>query len=171
MPVKKILLLGNELLRKKSSRVHSFDTALTSLTSDLLDTLRNFQNNYEIGRAIAAPQIGVLKQVIAMETPERQIIMVNPKITQKSEELFDVWDSCFCFKVAFFVNIKRHREITIDYQTLDGKHITETFIDDLSELFQHEIDHLHGVLCTDHLKNPKNIIMREEWEGTYRKPS
>jgi len=71
-------------------------------------------------------------------------------------------------KVQFFVKITRNRSITVEY--LDEKNIKhlEEFKDGMSELLQHEIDHLDGVLCSDHLKNPKNIAMYEEWVKRYR---
>jgi peptide deformylase len=168
MAIKRILLLGNPLLREKSEPITSFDSTLQPLIQDLQETLRNFQQVHGIGRAIAAPQIGVLQQAIVMETKDRAITMINPEIVSGSKETFEVWDSCFSFNVAFFVKIKRHKTIKVNYLTPTGEEKTEEFHDDLSELFQHEIDHLHGILATDHLTDPKAIIMREHWEKHYR---
>jgi peptide deformylase len=66
--------------------------------------------------------------------------------------------------LAFFIETVRSREITVKYTDEKGQDITETFSDDLSELFQHEIDHLDGILATDYLKDTRKIIMRSEWE-------
>ena len=79
-----------------------------------------------------------------------------------------MWDSCYSFDVAFFVKIKRHKKIKVEYQDEHGRFISEEFVDDLSELFQHEIDHLDGILATDYLKDNKNIILRDEWEKRYK---
>jgi peptide deformylase len=103
-----------------------------------------------------------------MQIPARTLVMVNPKITEKSKELIEVWDSCYSFDVAFFVKIKRHKKIKVEYQDEHGRFISEEFVDDLSELFQHEIDHLDGILATDYLKDNKNIILRDEWEKRYK---
>ncbi|MFX0116069.1 MAG: peptide deformylase, partial [Candidatus Hodarchaeota archaeon] len=56
------------------------------------------------------------------------------------------------------------KEIMIEYQNERGEITVEKFIDDLSELVQHEIDHLNGILATDHLTDVKRIILRQEWE-------
>jgi peptide deformylase len=71
-------------------------------------------------------------------------------------------------KAEFFVKITRNRRITVEY--LDEKNMKhlEEFKDGMSELLQHEIDHLDGVLCSDHLKDPKNIAMYGEWKRRYR---
>ena len=109
MPVKKVLLLGNNQLREKSIEVNFINNNLDIHLQDLKDTLNYLQNTQKIGRAIAAPQIGWKKKVIFYNLPEISFYMFNPKILFKSEEMFEVWDSCFCFEVAFFVQIERHK--------------------------------------------------------------
>jgi len=81
--------------------------------------------------------------------------------------MIEVWDSCYSFDVAFFVRIKRHKRIKVEFMDENRRKIVEEFEDDLSELLQHEIDHLNGILATDHLRSGKDIIMREEWEKRY----
>jgi peptide deformylase len=164
MAVKEILLIGNPVLREKSKDITDFNQALENLISDLKDTIIDFQQRKHIGRGIAAPQIGVLKKVIYLHLPDRSFPLINPEIISKSNETMQVWDSCFSFDVAFFVKTERYKSITVKYQDQKGKTIEETFHDDLSELLQHEIDHLHGILATDHLQNNKDIILRAEWE-------
>ncbi|RKD30010.1 peptide deformylase [Thermohalobacter berrensis] len=164
MAIKDVLMIGNPELRKKSTRIQDFNNQLEIIIQDLKDTLTFLQKTKKIGRALAAPQIGYKKRVIYYKLTNREIIMVNPEIIEKSKEMFEVWDSCFSFDVAFFVKIKRHKKIKVRYQDEKGNEKIEEFSDDLSELFQHEIDHLYGILATDHLENNKNIIMRSEWE-------
>ncbi|MFC2152136.1 peptide deformylase [Bacteroidota bacterium] len=162
--IKEILLLGNPLLREKSKGIKVFDNDLENLIIDLKDTLIDFQQRKKIGRGIAAPQIGILKKVIFLNSPERSFALVNPEIIWKSDETIEVWDSCFSFDVAFFVKTLRFKSIKVKYQNNLGNWIEEIFNDDLSELLQHEIDHLNGILATDHLKSNKDIILRAEWE-------
>lgn len=166
--IKEILLIGNPVLREKSETVNSFNEELHSLIYDLKDTLIDFQKRKKLGRGIAAPQIGVLKKVIYLYLPGRDFALINPKITWKSDEMIEVWDSCFSFDVAFFVKTKRYKSIKVSYQNEKGEFFDETFENNLSELLQHEIDHLHGVLATDHLKSNKDIILRAEWEIRYK---
>lgn len=164
MAIKDVLLLGNPKLREKSVDEIDFNENLNTNLKDLKDTLTYLQDTKKIGRAIAAPQIGLLKKIIYFQLPNKSFYMINPKITWKSEEIMDVWDSCFCFDVAFFVELQRHKKIRVDYQDMMENWNTEEFFDDLSELVQHEVDHLHGVLATDYLKDGKKIVMRNEWE-------
>jgi peptide deformylase len=167
MSVKTILLLGNELLRKKSQSVDFENDPVEDCIQDLRDTLRHFQKEKKIGRAIAAPQIGYHKRIVYMEKDDKRIIMINPQITKKSQETFEVWDSCFCADAAFFGNTRRYKRITVEYTDERQNRITTQFEDDLSELFQHEIDHLEGVLFTDRIIE-NQIMMRSEWEKLQR---
>ncbi len=172
MSIKPVLMIGNPLLREKSSEIIEVSaesgSELNVILQDLKDTLTYLQSSKNIGRALAAPQIGHMKRIIYLQTPARTFVMVNPKITVKSKELIEVWDSCYSFDVAFFVKIKRHKKIKVEYQDEHGKIIHEEVDGSLSELFQHEIDHLDGILATDYLEDNKNIISREEWEKRYR---
>ena len=168
MAIKNILLIGNPILRKKSEDIIAFGEELHSLITDLKDTIIDFQKRKSIGRGIAAPQIGVLKKVIYLHLPDRSFTLINPEIIWKSKETMDVWDSCFSFDVAFFVKNERFKSIRVKYQNERGELIEETFCDDISELLQHEIDHLHGILATDHLKDNKDIILRPEWEKRFK---
>lgn len=169
MTAKEIVLLGNPNLRKKSDKVTDFTEDLKPILQDLKEALTNIQEASGMGRGIAAPQLGYLKRVVYIRMPERSFYLVNPEILWRSHETFDVWDSCFSMKAAFFVKIPRNKEIRVMYQDEKGKEQVEEFSDSLSELLQHEIDHLEGIVCTDHLKDAKDIIMREEWEKRYRK--
>jgi len=168
MAVKEILLIGNPALREKSEDVTEFDGNINNLITDLKDTIIDFQRRKGMGRGIAAPQIGVLKRVIYLHLKNRSFALINPEITWKCEETMQVWDSCFSFDVAFFVKTERFKSLTVKYQNEEGESLEETFHDDLSELLQHEIDHLHGILATDHLNDNKDIILRAEWEKRYK---
>ncbi len=163
MAVQTILLIGNGTLRRQSADVDFSADPVADHIGDLFDTLHHFQKEKGLGRAIAAPQIGVLKRIVCMDAGGRRIVMVNPRITAKSAETFDVWDSCFSADAAFFGMTRRHRTITVEYRDETGRAVTEEFRDDLSELFQHEIDHLDGILFTDRIIGNR-IIMRSEWE-------
>jgi len=164
MPIKEVLQSGNPQLREEASDVTDFNPELNEIIQDLKDTLSHLQRTKKIGRGLAAPQIGHMKKVILFQLPDRPFIMINPKIVWKSEETFPVWDSCFCLDVAFFVQVERHKSIRVGYQDENGNAKTEEFSGELSELVQHEIDHLYGILTTDHLKDVTKIMMRDEWE-------
>ncbi|MFX1420667.1 MAG: peptide deformylase [Promethearchaeota archaeon] len=168
MAIKEVLILGNPKLREKSYEIEDFNLDFAQALKDLKDTLTNLQESKKLGRALAAPQIGILKKLIYYQLPERKFYMVNPKITWKSEDIVKVWDSCYSFDLAFFVEIERYKTIKVEFQDENGNMVFEDFSDDLSELVQHEIDHLHGILATDHLKDVKKIVMRIEWERRFK---
>jgi len=161
--IKDILMIGNELLRKKSEPVDFAKDPVDQYIQDLRDTLNRVQEQKKIGRAIAGPQIGLFKKIIHMQTQDESITMINPQITSKSREMIDVWDSCFSADVAFFGKTLRHKVITVTYVNEHQEKIVADFTDDLSELFQHEIDHLEGILFIDHIID-NQIMMRSEWE-------
>ena len=164
MAIKDVLLIGNSKLRQESAEITNFNLELRGIIQDLKDTLTNLQETKKIGRGLAAPQIGHMKKVILFQLAEMSFVMINPKIVWKSEEMFQVWDSCFCFDVAFFIQVDRHKSIRVEYQDENGNAKIEEFTGDLSELVQHEVDHLYGILATDYLKDVTKIMMREEWE-------
>lgn len=168
MAVKEILLIGNPILRKLSEDIIEFNDDLLETVTDLKDTLIDFQKRKLIGRGIAAPQIGILKKIIYLNLSNRSFALINPEIVWESDDTYEVWDSCFSFDVAFFVKTKRYRDIKVRYQDESGKSIEEKFSGDLSELLQHEIDHLHGILATDRMQSNKDIVLRKEWEERYK---
>jgi peptide deformylase len=169
MVICETVLLGDPRLREKSEAV-VFDRRLPQILEDLKDTLTEHQRVYGMGRGLAAPQIGYSKRIVYIQTPGFKSYLINPEIVWRSPEMFDVWDSCFSMEAKFFVKIPRNRGIKVKYTDEFQKFHNETFNDDMSELLQHEIDHLDGIMCSDRLTDPKNITMRQEWEKRYRTP-
>lgn len=169
--IRQVLQLGNETLRQKSLPVEDFqDGELDSLVEDLSDTLKEAQRRFGYGRGIAAPQIGKLKRVVFIDMPHFRSALINPKIMKASDRKFEVWDSCFSFNLAFFVLVDRHYSVRVEYYDQERrKHVIDAE-DKLSELLQHEIDHLDGILAIDRMKD-KRIMMRPEWEKTFKKTS
>lgn len=161
-------MIGDPKLREPSENVSDFGENLQRIIQDLKDTLTHLQASKKIGRALAAPQIGYKKKVIYYGLPDEPFVMINPKIISKSQEKIWIWDSCFSFDVAFFIEILRHKQINVEYLNESGKLERKKFKDDLSELVQHETDHLEGVLATDHLTDVKRIMLRKEWEKRVR---
>lgn len=168
MAVRDVLMIGNPELREKSLEIVDYDMELEQIARDLKDTLSYLQKIKKIGRALAAPQIGYMKRVILYNSSDLRLLMINPVIIKKSDEMFDVWDSCFSFDVQFFVNIKRYKSIIVQFFDENCRLHERLYEDNLSELVQHEIDHLDGVLATDYLRDQQKIIMRSEWERRYR---
>eukprot|EP01091_Cochliopodium_minus_P003576 TRINITY_DN1356_c0_g3_i1.p1 TRINITY_DN1356_c0_g3~~TRINITY_DN1356_c0_g3_i1.p1 ORF type:complete len:192 (+),score=45.12 TRINITY_DN1356_c0_g3_i1:7-582(+) len=169
-----ILLLGNTKLREISKEVETFDKEFEKECNTLASTLEKFRSEFGFGRAISAPQIGINKRFIAFhlkkKTEEKDIdekfIMINPVITYFSEEKFKMFDDCMSFP-HLFVKLLRHKSISVSFTKKDenGYHKAELNNLDiaLSELIQHEFDHLDGVLSVDRAIDKDSIVYREEF--------
>jgi len=162
----KIRLLGEPVLREIARPVHSFDNcAFIRERQLLLATLLDFRKKNNFGRAISAPQIGCGKRLIAMYLNGERHIIVNPEITWTSAERFTMWDDCMSFP-ALLVRLERARSISIHFQNEKGRHEDWEHLDiATSELLQHEIDHLDGVLAIDRALDRESIILRETYSG------
>ena len=174
MPVRRVLQLGDPLLREKCSRVaEPTAVEIRDLVRDLADTLAYWRAETGYGRGIAAPQISILQRVIFLRLPGAEPWpLINPEIIQRSDEKIIVWDACLSF-LSIFMQVERHREITVRYQNLSGETLEFAAGDEnnLSELLQHEIDHLDGILAIDRVMDKKTIVTREEFEKRYRDAS
>ncbi len=143
-----IIKLGDPRLREKCDPVIFQEVeTLESIIQEMFNLIIQFRTKWGAGRAIAAPQIGCLKRFICLniDTPR---VFFNPQLLNKSEEKIELWDDCMSFP-NLIVKLKRHKKCTLFYKDenwIDQKWEIE---DDLSELMQHEVDHLNGVLAID----------------------
>jgi peptide deformylase len=174
MPIRAILQLGDPLLRQTCSLVtNPASTETQELVADLADTLAHWRASTGYGRGIAAPQLGARQRVILLKLPQAEPWpLINPEIITRSNEKIVVWDACLSF-LSIFMKVERYREITVRYQTLRGETVEVQAGEDgnLSELLQHEIDHLDGILAIDRVIDVKTICTREEFEKRYRDAS
>jgi peptide deformylase len=162
MAVRPVLQLGDPRLYEVSVPVAEAEAAaLAPLVTDLHDTLLEFRGRMNAGRAIAAPQIGVMKRLIYMHLPDRAVVFVNPELDAWSTDRMHVWDDCLCFP-DLLVLVERARGCRITYRDLEGREHRETLRDDLAELLQHEVDHLDGVLAVSRAVGPRAFALRSE---------
>jgi len=156
MAVSDILLLGNPALYKKSHSVEK--EKIPSLLPEInlmFETVLDFRNKYGVGRAIAAPQIGLLKQIICLNI-DKPIAMFNPVLSDLSNDLFEVWDDCMSFP-NLLIKVKRHKKLTLTFFDLNWQKQIWCLEDDLAELIQHEYDHLYGILATQRAIDNKSF--------------
>src|SRR5262245_4069120 len=159
MPVREILLLGNPELWHPSAPISNAKSPETrGLISDLASTLGDFRERSGYGRGIAAPQIGVHRRVIFIEIGEA-MPMINPKIVRASREMMELWDDCFSFP-ELVVRVRRHVEVDVNYIDEYGDQKVIKANGSLSELLQHEIDHLDGILATDRAIDNRSLALR-----------
>ena len=162
MAIREVLLLGNPKLYEKSDIIRACEVkSLHPIVSDLHDTLMDFRQRYGAGRAIAAPQIGVMKRLIYMSIDGSSTVFINPQLEEMSEETMEVWDDCLCFP-DLLVKVKRHRSCRIRFMNQQWEEESIFLEDDLSELLQHEYDHLDGVLAVSRAIDGKSFALRGE---------
>ncbi|SHH94693.1 peptide deformylase [Clostridium grantii] len=146
MAAKEILLLGNEKLYNKSEVIKEEELKdIKYIVEDLHDTMMNFREKYNCGRAIAAPQIGVFKRLIYMNV-DKPYIFINPTLQFIGDETMVVIDDCMSFP-GLLVKVNRYKKCNIHYKDMEWKDCVLELEDDLSELIQHEYDHLDGILA------------------------
>ncbi len=160
MPVRDLLLLGNPLLWQPSAPVTLGGPEVTEIIQDLAATLADFRERKGFGRAIAAPQIGRHARIVFLSAGEARALL-NPTIVWRSDEQMELWDDCFSFP-DLLVRVRRSVEVRVRYQDERGAEHELSARNQLSELLQHEIDHLDGVLATDRAIDARSIAMRSE---------
>lgn len=114
--------------------------------ADLHNVMEEIRVKYHFGRGIAAPQLGIMKRLIYVNI-DRPIVIINPEFDYMSDEMFELWDDCMSFP-NLLVRVKRHKSLVMKYLDEHWKVHQWQAEDALSELLQHEVDHLDGILCT-----------------------
>jgi peptide deformylase len=161
MAIQNILLLGNPLLNQPSEPLKEPElSSARAVGRDLHDTLMNFRAQHGWGRAIAAPQIGVLKRVVYMHI-DRPWLLINPNISGLSEDTMELWDDCMSFP-DLLVRVKRHTRFTLHWVDENWAHQVLVVEGVLSELLQHEIDHLDGVLAVSRAIDGAAFALRSQ---------
>jgi peptide deformylase len=159
MAAREILLLGHPTLWQQSAAVlDARDRETRETIADLAATLADFRSRMGFGRAIAAPQIGVSRRIIFVNAGN-PFALINPQIVWRSEEQMELWDDCFSFP-DLLVRLKRNVEIKVSFLDESGAQRALEAERDLSELLQHEIDHLDGILAVDRALDRRSLCLR-----------
>jgi len=170
MPVlRQIALLGHPVLRAPVEAVaFPLSTEVRALIDDMLATMREAD-----GVGIAAPQIHQSLAVFivaprpnprypdAVEEPP--IVAINPEIVERSTEMERGWEGCLSIP-GIRAEVPRHRRILARYQDVDGAPIVREFEGFPARIFQHEDDHLRGLMFLDRLESPKDVVAEREYQ-------
>jgi peptide deformylase len=165
MPARRILQMGDPALRQRSLPVESPAEA-ESVLCDLRDTLHEFQRRNGFGRGISAIQIGVPLRVIYVEIDGVPHRLINPEFEWKSDEAFRLWDDCFSFP-NLLVWLERSVAVRLRYLDDLGESRNLEARGAFSELLQHEMDHLDGILAVDRALDRDSLCTREEFERRF----
>ena len=155
-----LLQLGNPLLYEVSDPVLKSELPMVSgWVADLHNVMEEIRAEYNFGRAIAAPQLGIMKRLIYMNI-DKPVVIINPQLSCLSGDMIEVWDDCMSFP-NLLVKVSRHKNMVINYLDEKWQHREWKVTDDLSELLQHEYDHLNGILSTMRAIDEKSFKWRE----------
>ncbi|BAQ64370.1 peptide deformylase [Geminocystis sp. NIES-3709] len=144
--------LGDKVLRQPTKRVAKVDDSIRELAKEMLQTMYS-----ENGIGLAAPQIGVNKQIIVIDCqPDNPnnppLILINPEIKRFSKDLCVMEEGCLSIPQVF-LEVTRPRSIEVVYKDEYGKQKKIKAMGLLSRVIQHEMDHLNGVLFVDRVQN------------------
>ena len=161
-----VLQLGDPGLRGSSEPVADLrDEHLQADVLALHATLAAFRREHGFGRAVAAPQIGVNRRFIALNLDAKPFTVYNPAIVWRSAETFTMWDDCMSFP-GLLVKVERSKSVSVRYTNDCGEEIVKPRLElPVSELFQHEIDHLDGILAVDRAHGTEALVCREVFEA------
>jgi peptide deformylase len=126
---------------------------------DLHEAMEDIRKRYGFGRGIAAPQLGIMKRLFYLNL-DKPYIIINPEIVDQSKEMFELWDDCMSFP-NLLVKVKRHQSLTLEYLDENWEKQSWKVEGAISELIQHEYDHLNGILCTMRAIDEKSF----QWKG------
>lgn len=151
MAIRNIITVPHPTLRRKARPITRFDSELQTLIDDMVDTMRAAP-----GVGLAAPQVDVSLRVIVVEygddkdenVPPRLYVMVNPEITRFSRETEIGIEGCLSIP-GLLGDVERSTSITVKGQNRHGQPVKLKLRGWVARIFQHEIDHLNGVLFTD----------------------
>ncbi|MDM8526707.1 peptide deformylase [Anaerolineales bacterium HSG24] len=162
MTIRRIIYANDKRLKQKSDKVTRFDAALKQLANDMHETMQSFN-----GVGIAGPQIGVMQRIFVAEIPPNRdgddepshpqsgqtYILVNPQIVRVAKKRVEGREGCLSIP-TWFGYVERPEWVELIAQDLNGEQITLKTDDLLGRIFQHEIDHLNGVLYPEHISDP-----------------
>lgn len=158
---REILLLGDPRLYEISEEVRRDELEkLRPVFTDMFDCIKGIRRDYGFGRAIAAPQIGLKKRLICILT-DKPYVIINPTLEFVGDEKMELMDDCMSFP-NLLVRVQRYRHCILRYRDENWEEQVMHMDDDMSELIQHEYDHLDGILATMRAIDYKSFVMKKQ---------
>jgi len=156
-----ILILGDPRLYENCKPVGEEDLPqVMDWVQRLHEAMTDIRKVYGFGRGIAAPQLGIMKRLFYLNL-DRSYIIINPELQNLSAAKFELWDDCMSFP-NLLVKVARHESLTLNYLDENWKKQSMDVTGALSELIQHEYDHLDGILCTMRAIDGKSFRLKEK---------
>ncbi|WP_305042951.1 peptide deformylase [Geoalkalibacter sp.] len=162
MALRRILHYPDPLLRQVSQPVAEIDDEIRELARDMAETMYAAP-----GVGLAAPQVGVLKRLIVLDCARQDeapqlMTAVNPEILEGAGEINEE-EGCLSVP-SYYARVVRQPEVRVRFLNLDGAVVEMNAEGLLAVAFQHEIDHLNGVLFVDHLSSLKKSLFKKKYK-------
>jgi len=152
-----IRTFGDPVLKSQASAVTEINGKVARLVDDMFDTLYDSDS----GIALAAPQIGVQKQIVVWDIDDQPMALINPVVVESGGE----WmysEGCLSIP-ELYVDILRPNQVLVRGLDIDGNEIEIEADELMGRMFQHEIDHLNGVLMFDRMTPDQRKLAMTEY--------
>lgn len=162
MAIRPLRFLGDPVLREPADPVEHFDEELRELVADMFQTMI-----YEEGAGLAAPQIGISKQVLVVDVrrdndEEGRVALVNPRVVETSDEIEKEQEGCLSIPGVSEV-VRRPARVRVEGRDPEGREISVEAEGLFARALVHEVDHLNGVLFIDHLSPLKRRMLLKKY--------
>ncbi|MEJ8751317.1 peptide deformylase [Lagierella sp. ICN-221743] len=142
MAIRNIRIIGDPILNKKAREVEKIDNRILQLLDDMEETMRDAN-----GLGLAAPQIGILKRLVVVDMQDGNGVMkmINPRITEKSEENQENLEGCLSIPGKSGL-VDRPKNLVLEYTDVNGENVVVNCDEYKAVCICHELDHLDGIL-------------------------
>lgn len=147
----------------KSKRIGFIDDSIRELAEEMIQTTLGYDKDSEIGAALAAVQVGELLRLTVVRddqtdhTDRNFSTFINPEIVKSSAEMIEDIEGCISV-AGIYGKVKRHLKVKVKAQDLDGNQVRLTLEGMPARVFQHEIDHMNGIIFLDHITDPSKLL-------------
>jgi len=160
-----IRLYPDPVLRRRAEPIPEITDEIRALADQMVETLVK-----RVGYGLAAPQVGVLKRLIVVDVEDDFYVLANPEIVSVGEERVLGVEGCLSIP-GVEAEVERARTVRVRGLTMGGEEVEIEAGDLLARVFQHEVDHLNGILFIDHLGRAKRLQLLKEYERLRRSPA
>jgi len=136
---------SDPVLHKKAKPLQRIDGTLRKTIEDMFETM-----HHNRGMGLAATQVGILSRFFVGEYDDQRYVLINPEILSRSKETDIAEEGCLSLP-GYVGKVERAVRVTVRARTLKGKEVTYNAEGTLARMFQHEIDHLDGIMFTDRM--------------------
>lgn len=157
MAIRRIVQFGEPVLKQKAKRIHRVDASIQKLIDDLIDTV-----DAAHGAGLAAPQIGIPLRAIVTYVDDNLNVVINPEITEQSDEEIEAEEGCLSIP-GWWGPVKRKERVTVRGLNRKGKSVKIKAEGMEARAFQHEVDHLDGILFVERMED-RRLLHKVESE-------